>query len=52
VDSHGIDKYLRKRFGCGRSGIKYSRNKIDNEIDPIEESFNMNKKEKNCRPQK
>jgi hypothetical protein len=32
VDSHGIDKYKRKRFG---HEIKYSKNKIVNETDLI-----------------
>jgi hypothetical protein len=35
VDPHEIDKYKRKRFGCGGSRIKYSKNKIDNGIDLI-----------------
>jgi hypothetical protein len=35
VGSHGIVKLKEKKMGCECNGIKYSKNKIDKEIDLI-----------------
>jgi hypothetical protein len=51
LDTHGIDKYKRKMFGCGRNRIKYSKNKIDNEIYRDKERLNGKEKEKKMLPQ-